>query len=202
MSRHRVLNHKATAYEISTMDQTTPASTHASTPIDSTLSERIASRLRDDPKLMTVMLARELGVPEVEVIRRLPEGRSRELDSTRVDELIHAFEPLGRVHVIVTNTATTIEAFGQFGNFSSWGDFLNVQTSNLDMHIRRSQLAHVFAVKKPSHMDGAETLSVQFFDRAGHSAFKVFLTFGGKEPSAERVEQFGKLVDEFERTRA
>ena len=65
------------------------------------------------------------------------------------------------------------------------GWFFNVQTK-LDMHIRWPRLGTAFAVEKPGHLDGVPTLSVQFFDKDGQSAFKVFLSFGGKQPSAER----------------
>jgi putative heme iron utilization protein len=39
-------------------------------------------------------------------------------------------------------------------------------------------------------------LSFQFFDRAGHSAFKVFLGFGSSIP-AEKVERFSQIGDAF-----
>ena len=51
----------------------------------------------------------------------------------------------------------------------------------------------VFAVEKPGHMDGVNTLSFQFFHHEGFAAFKVFLTFGGAAPPAERVTQFNGL---------
>ena len=35
-------------------------------------------------------------------------------------------------------------------------------------------------MKKPGHMDGIDTLSIQFFDPSGAAAFKVFLTFGAQ----------------------
>jgi putative heme iron utilization protein len=143
---------------------------------------------------MTVQLARELGVPEVEVIRVMPEGAVTELDAARWEELVRAFETLGDVHVIVTNGSVTLESFGRFGNFSSFGEsdhrYFNVQTKSLDMHIRPATIAAVFAVEKPGHMDGVRTLSFQFYHREGFAAFKVFLTFGGSAPPPERVEQF------------
>jgi putative heme degradation protein len=72
-----------------------------------------------------------------------------------------------------------------------------VQTKTLDMHIRWTELGAVFAVEKRSHMnDEVTTLSVQFFDRAGQSAFKVFLNFGGK-PSEARRRQFDELRSRF-----
>jgi putative heme iron utilization protein len=160
----------------------------------------MASRIRDavaqNLGKMTMQLARELGVPEVEVIRALPDGRATELDVGRWEELIRGLEPLGTLHVIVTNGAATLEAVGEFGNFSTWGEFFNVQTK-LDMHIRWPQLGAAFAVEKPGHLDGVPTLSVQFYDKTGHSAFKVFLTFGGKTPAPERRAQFDALRERF-----
>jgi putative hemin transport protein len=99
--------------------------------------------------------------------------------------------------VIASNASVTLECFGEFGNFSTWGEFFNVQTRSLDMHIRFKRLAAVFAVQKPGHMDGVNTLSFQFFDQRGTAAFKVFLTFGGDAPTPERIQQFVQIRDRF-----
>jgi len=163
---------------------------------DSPLRDRVSAALADNPNAMTMQLARDLGTPEAEVIRALPPGRAVELDIGRWEALIRSFEPLGAVHVIVSNGAVTLEATGQFGNFSTWGEFFNVQTK-LDMHVRWPRLGAVFAVEKPGHLDGVPTLSVQFFDKDGQSAFKVFLTFGGKPPTPERRGQFDALREQF-----
>jgi putative hemin transport protein len=61
------------------------------------------------------------------------------------------------------------------------------------MHVRPAQIGSIFAVEKPGHMDGVNTLSFQFYDRSGAAAFKVFLTFGGSSPNPERVSQFSEL---------
>jgi len=158
---------------------------------------RITAKVLENTSRMTVQLARELGVPEVEVIRALPDNRAVELNVGQWEPLMRAFEGLGNVHVIATNGSVTLECFGQFGNFSFWGDYFNVQTKSLDMHIRFKELGSVFAVEKPGHMDGVSTLSFQFFDSQGSAAFKVFLTFGGKVAPPEKVEAFNALRDEF-----
>jgi len=158
---------------------------------------QIRAEYEKSPRKMTVELARELGVPEAEVIRALPTGQAIELDANRFEELIRALEGFGQVHVIVTNGAATLEAFGTFGNFSTFGQYFNVQTKSLDMHIRYQQIAAIFAVEKPGHMDGVNTLSFQFYDRAGAAAFKVFLSFGGKAAPAERFERFSGLREQF-----
>ena len=167
-----------------------------STTISAEKIEAIRAALRDHPGEMTMQLAKRLEVPEAEVIRRLPDGRSVELDVTRSQELFAAFEPVGTVHVIVSNGAVTCETVGEFGGFSVWDEFFNVQSKTLDMHIRYRNLGSAFAVEKPSHMDGGRTLSIQFFDLAGCAAMKVFLNFAGN-PKPERVAAFEELRQRF-----
>src|SRR6186997_1291606 len=129
--------------------------------------DRIRSAVEKNPRQMTLKLARDLGVPEVEVIRAFPADRVTELDIARWEELLSSLEGLGSVRVLVSNGATTIEVDGTFGGFSTAGEFFNVQTDTIDMHIRWQQLSAVFAVEKPGHMDGMATRSIQFFDQTG-----------------------------------
>jgi putative hemin transport protein len=161
-------------------------------------AERIRTAVAKNPRKMTLQLARDLGVPEVEVIRAFPPDRATELDIARWEELLCSLEALGSVRVLVSNGATTIEVDGQFGGFSTTGEFFNVQTDTLDMHIRWQQLAAVFAVEKPGHMDGTATRSIQFFDQAGAAALKVFLNFGGPI-SPERMAWFSEMRTKFQR---
>jgi len=161
-------------------------------------SDRIRAAVEKNPRKMTLQMARELGVPEVEVIRAFPPNRVMELNIARWRELLQSLEAFGSVRVLVSNGATTIEADGQFGGFSTAGEFFNVQTDTLDMHIRWQQLGAVFAVEKPGHMDGTATRSFQFFDQTGAAAFKVFLNFGGPI-QAEREALFIELRKKFKR---
>jgi putative heme iron utilization protein len=167
---------------------------------DMTYEERlqtIRNVFNADRSQMTLMLAHQLQVPEVEIMKVLNGDTARELDFSRWEELLRAFEPLGNVHVIVSNGATTIEVFGQFGKFTNADGFLNIRTKSLDMHIRSWELASMFAFRKPSHLDGHESLSFQFFDRRGDAAFKVFLNFGGNDPSPELMEKYNTLTEKF-----
>ena len=159
-------------------------------------AEEIRAFIRENPNQMTMLLAKKFNVPEAEIIRAFPENRAVELDVARWEELIRSIEAFGEVHVIVSNGATTLEAVGQFGGFSTAGVFFNVQTDSLDMHIRWQELGAIFAVEKPSHLEGKNTFSFQFFDRSGHAAFKVFLNFGGAI-SSERAERFAQMRDGF-----
>lgn len=159
----------------------------------------IRDEFNRDRSQMTLMLAHRLQIPEVQILHALQGDSAHELDFSRWEEIVRAFEPLGKVNVIVSNGATTIEVHGQFGKFTNAQGFLNVRTQSLDMHIRGWELASVFAFRKPSHLDGHESLSFQFFDQRGNSAFKVFLNFGGKDPSPELVETYESLIQQFKK---
>ena len=161
-------------------------------------ADHIRAAVEKYPRKMTLQLARDLGVPEVEVIRAFPPDRVMELDIARWEDLLQSFEAFGSVRVLVSNGASTIEVDGQFGGFSTAGEFFNVQTDTLDMHIRWEQLAAAFAVEKLGHMDGMATRSFQFFDQTGAAAFKVFLNFGGPIPP-EREALFIDLRSRFKR---
>ena len=169
---------------------------------DLTAEERtqaIRDAYNTDRSQMTLMLAIKLRVPEADIIRALEGDTAHELDFSRWEEIIRAFEALGDVTVIVSNGSTTIESFGQFGGFSNKDGFLNVRSKSLDMHIRGWELASVFAFRKPSHLDKHESLSFQFFDRRGNSAFKVFLNFGGKDPAPELAQSYNELIAKFKK---
>ncbi len=160
------------------------------------LKQRIADVLEKQPRRMTSQIARDIGAPEAEVIRAMTRDKATELDPARWEQIIRDFEPLGQVHVIVNSPSVTLESFGQFSHFSTMGEYFNVQNKSLDMHIRHGQLASIFAIEKPSHMDGQPTLSIQFYDANGHSAFKVFFNFGNKV-KPERVEAFERICREY-----
>lgn len=164
--------------------------------ITSEQRECIRTALRNSPAQMTLQLARQLAVPEAEIIREMPDGRSVELDLVRWQDIFLSLESVGQVTVIVSNASVTCETVGQFGGFSTWGDFFNVQSGSLDLHIRWQELGSVFSLVKPGHTDGERTLSVQFYDRAGNSALKVFFNFGGK-PGADREAAFEEIKERF-----
>ena len=158
---------------------------------------RIAEYFEKNPRAMTMVAARELEISEADVLRGLPGDRVTELSAGQFRPMMDSLGEYGNVHVIVSNGATTLESFGQFGGFSTMGPFFNVQTKSLDMHIRTEQIAAIFAVEKPGHLDGVPTLSIQFYDTTGHSAFKVFLTFGQTAPSEKCRNWWSSFCERF-----
>ena len=129
--------------------------------------EDIRAFILENPNQMTMLLAKQFNAPEAEIVRAFPENRAVELDPARWEKLIRGLEAFGKVHVIVSNGATTLEAVGQFGGFSTAGVFFNVQTDSLDMHIRWQEIGTIFAVEKPSHLEGKNTFSFRSPFQAG-----------------------------------
>jgi putative heme utilization carrier protein HutX len=160
-------------------------------------SARIRAGIAQAPAKMALQMARDLGVPEVEIVRHLPSERATELDASRWEEIFQELTTVGKVHVVLSNNLATMESVGEFGNLSIFSEFFNVQTDTLDMHIRFAQIAAIFAIVKPSHMTGIPTLSIQYFDAQGNAGFKVFLTFGADVPSPETLERFHQIREKY-----
>src|SRR3954447_13096455 len=160
-------------------------------PLDPQVATSIRDYFRDDPSRMTMSAARKFAVPEqaiVETLRgqwpivRLRDGVFR--------ALVESLPDLGLMRVFVRSRAAVIESVGTFGGFSEYGSFFNVQTDTLDMHILHAEIGAIFAVEKWGHDTEIATHSFQFFDHAGHAAFKAFLWENFPNLPADRVEAF------------
>lgn len=143
-----------------------------------TLISRVEDYFRRKPVAMTLAAARDLGVPEAEVIRALEGKGGTELDPAAFEPVIRALEAFGTCHVIVSNRGATLECRGAFGNFSRTGPFFNVETPTLDMHLRPEAVGSLFCVEKRGHADGKPIRMVQCYDRQGDSIMKAVVPAG------------------------
>lgn len=167
-----------------------------------TLDEAVAAYFAQVPNAMTLIAAREIGCPEVEVVRRLPELEGGapsviELDPSRFEELIRSLVGQGRFYVFVSNGLCTMESVDEFGGISTAGPWLNIEKGELDMHLNTANLGACLAVIKLSHMTMHPVLSLQFFDRAGASGVKVFFNLKGPDLTPEREAFYRSLCEEF-----
>ncbi len=161
---------------------------------------RLVRALREHPDAMIMELARTHAVSELEVLAVLGPPRAVPLDATRWEALLRALPALGAVRVIVSNAGVTTETRGTFGGFSLTGDYFNVQTASLDMHLRWAAIGGAMAVEKPSHQTGRPTASIQLFDHDGHAILKIFLVFGEREDdTTARRQAFAALRETFAR---
>ena len=167
-------------------------------PIEPELADRIRNDLRAHPDAMLLELARTHQVPELAILGLLGPPRAVPLDATRWTELMEALPELGSVRVLASNSGVTMETRGRFGGFSRTGDYFNVQTSTLDLHLRGSAIGGAMAVEKPSHQTGRPTASIQLFDHDGAAILKIFLLFGEDDGAEDpRRQAFAALRARF-----
>lgn len=139
------------------------------------LQSKVEEKLKANPGIKTAMLAQTLGVPEVAIVRVLPDGRSKELDDSKMEDIIKDIEQLGLVYCVVRNPAVVSESKGVFGGFSKSGPFLNVAGKNIHLHLMLSEFKFVFAVNVPRTEETPPMYSFQFFQPSGMAAIKVFV---------------------------
>ena len=169
--------------------------------VESPKAEEIREWFTKDPSRMTMVASRHFQVPEAEVIGALvgqwPISQLRE-DSFR--EIMDALKAVGLVRIFVRSKAAVMECDGNLGeaSYSNSGPFFNVDGGGLDMHIMPAEIASVFAVEKKSHMNPEDhTYSIQFFDKNGDSAFKVFLWQDFPKAPEYAVNAFRQIVSQF-----
>ena len=171
--------------------------------LDPVLRDRVAEYFSRRPAAMTLLAARDLGVPEAEVLRALEGKGAVELDPGAFEALLRELEGWGRCHVIVSNRGATLEAYGAFGGFSRSGPFFNVETPTLDLHLRPEAVRAIFCLDKRGHRDGQPIHTVQFYDAEGASVLKVVMIQEGpgddKAYTPAQDAAFGALRDRHRR---
>ena len=179
-----------------------PMSTNFNRDDYATLDEAVTAYFEQVPNAMTLIAAREIGCPEVDVVRRLPalesgEPAAVELDSSRFEELIRSLVGQGKFYVFVSNGLCTMESVDEFDGITTAGPWLNVEKGELDMHLNTANLGACLAVTKLSHMTMHPVLSLQFYDKAGASGVKVFFNLKGPDLSEERAAFYKATIEKF-----
>jgi putative hemin transport protein len=173
------------------------------TPLEPEIAEAIRDSFRLDRSRMTMMAARQFGVPEravVEALRDAPdlEGPGawsiKRLRDDAFRDLMDALPEFGPLRVFVRSRAAVLEVVGQFGGYSETGPFFNVQTDVIDMHIIPEEIAALYAVEKWGHDTEFVTHSFQLFDRHGDAALKAFLWDNFPDVPESRVDAFRSLA--------
>ena len=155
---------------------------------DPETKRRVAEYFARKPAAMVLLAARDLGLPEAEILRCLEGAVELKPDA---EALLRDLEPFGTCHVIVSNRGATLEARGAFGNFSRSGPFLNVENGVLDLHLRTEAVTSAFCLDKPSHRDRRPIHTVQLFDAAGDAVLKAVMprTDGAYSPEQDQAFQ-------------
>lgn len=164
-------------------------------------SEEIREWFRADPSRMTMVASRHFKVPEAEVVEALVnEWPITKLSAEAFRDIMEGLKQVGLVRIFVRSRAAVMECDGNLGEakFSNSGQFFNIDGGGLDMHIMPAEIHQAFAIEKKSHMNPNDhTYSIQFFDKQGDSALKIFLWQDFPKIPAASVAAFGRVVEQF-----
>ncbi len=147
---------------------------------------KAAELKKEQPKLRAVNLADQLGVSEAELL-------SANDKATRLTEdwegIFKAVESLGYVMALTRNKSVVHERKGEYHNISFEGHVGLVLDPNIDLRIFQNRFGFVFAV--PVESPRGTLYSIQFFDKKGLAAHKIYLM------NEEHISDYDALVQQF-----
>lgn len=160
---------------------------------ESDIRRRINEVIAAGDYISSLKLAKEMRVPEVTVIRNLPEGNMIELSATRFREILNEVSNWGRVTVVVRSPTFIGEFKVSLPKGESGENFYNLWSEDFTCHIREEEVGSIFFVTQP--LMERESRSIQFFDVNGDVMFKVFLPKDKEgKMASDQAKAFDNLV--------
>ena len=135
----------------------------------------ITAMIDEDPSRNTSMMARELSVPELTVVQCLPENMVSLAGPEHFDAITEEIDKWGELTIIVQTDSVILEVKSALPRGSYAKGFYNIMGHKAPAggHFRVDHLNAIAFVDKP--FMGMRTLSIQFYNLAGNSMFKVFI---------------------------
>jgi oxygen-independent coproporphyrinogen-3 oxidase len=160
------------------------------------IEEKVAQAIHTNPGAFPASIARDLGIPERDVVRYLPEGMSREVPGREFEAIWEVMATWERVTVIVTNDGMIAEVPGKLSSGSTAQGYFNLSDEDAPLHghIRAELIDSIFFVSKK--VMGMDSHSVQFFDGKGDKVLSVYL---GRD---EEMKIIPSVLDSYTELRA
>lgn len=157
-------------------------------------NKKIKEALANKPEAFPVAIAKELGVSEWEVISQLPDDVMQEVAGSSFDTIMKDVTGWGNITFLVRNASIIAEIKGVVPPGTYGSGYFNFAhgVSPISGHVRADNIAHICFVQKSSM--GMESMSIQFFDKQGDSAFKIYLDRSkDRKIIPEQVAAYNKL---------
>jgi putative heme utilization carrier protein HutX len=155
----------------------------------------LAERLAASSDGILEQIARDYGVSTFDVVRQLPAEHRTIVPGEKFADIMASLTSWGEVLLIVHTADVVLECAGKIppgtfgrGYFNLHGD------SPIGVHFRADHCKHIAFVSRP--FMGRPSRSIQFFNGAGETMFKVFVR------RDERRELIGDQVEMFDRLRS
>lgn len=152
--------------------------------------DRVRAALAEQPKAALERIADAAGVTVAEVVRHLPEGEAVCIDGAHFVEVMGDLTDWGAVTLIVNTGDVVLEARGEIPAGSLGRGYYNLHGKPIGGHLKADACGMIAFVSR--ELFSAMTHSIQFYAKAGHCMFKVYL--GRDENRAMRPEQIERFV--------
>lgn len=154
-----------------------------------TTPEQIRDFRRETPKMRERDIAARLNISEAALVAAEVGLTATRIDPAPYHLLAHA-EGFGEIMALSRNDSAVHEKIGVFENIKNGKQAAIVLGENIDLRIFPSRWAHAFAVTKTDD-EGAEKLSLQYFDMTGTAVFKVHFR------PASNIEAYREFVEKY-----
>ncbi|PKL78117.1 MAG: hemin-degrading factor [Ignavibacteriae bacterium HGW-Ignavibacteriae-4] len=152
------------------------------------LKERYEQVIQSNPKLRIKEYADLLGISELELLASSLHDPAVKLQETPI-EIYKELPKLGRVMVLARNENAVHERKGIFGKVQVHGSMGLILGEDIDLRVFFDDWKYVYNVEKEHN--GKMLRSIQFFNKYGKPAQKVYLTDDSNE------EEYQKLIETF-----
>ena len=154
-----------------------------------TTPEQIRDFRRKNPKMRERDIAARLNISEAALVAAEVGLTATRIDPAPYHLLAHA-EGFGEIMALSRNDSAVHEKIGVFENIKNGKQAAIVLGENIDLRIFPSRWAHAFAVTKTDD-EGAEKLSLQYFDTTGTAVFKVHFR------PASNIKAYREFVEKY-----
>jgi putative heme utilization carrier protein HutX len=153
----------------------------------------LAERLKANADGILEQIAREYGVSTFDVVRNLPEEHATLVSGSHFADIMDAVTQWGPILLIVHTPDIVLECEGPLPPGSVGRGYFNLHgESPIGGHIRADACVNIAFVARP--FMGRPSRSVQFFNAAGESIFKIFVRRDAERNLlAEQVALFDAL---------
>lgn len=143
----------------------------------STLKQQIATLIADNPNLITLEIAAQLGKPEGEILVNLPPEFVKVFPAERAEEIFHAISQWGTFTTIIEKEGSIFEIKDRFPSGIVGRGYYNLNMKGeegaLHGHLKLDSIGQIAFVSIPFR--GKESYNIAFIATNNETIFKVYL---------------------------
>lgn len=162
------------------------------------MNKQVVDLLENEPGLLPSDIAKQLNVSEAEVVKSLPQEMATMVDGCHAQTMLEGLVGFGDVTTIIHSFGSIFEVKAPFPKGKLAHGYYNLMGRNGELHghLKLDLISDIALVSKPFR--GTESHYFGFFDKDGHSIFKIYLGRDKKRQLfTEQVSTFASLKQQY-----